>query len=617
MRYDCTWPLAAMVCCALFGTDANAQFRIFQARPGGAYQAPLRSQRAEQRQERREQEAPAPAFKPPTDPPPAVAGLVTTPSSGEVDDTFQLVERAIDLTSRRQLDADKFTPWQIMHALLALRGDLTLVKDGQSVNAIDWISDGARFWNTSDPALRGTYWFEATPYGGRAQKFNGTPYEFEGHSNQSLAIMAMSNLPLDHKFKVADNRTLTMADMVRHAQMSVSKDEEITWTLWFLTQYLDPDSQWTNAKGERWSMEYLVQLQIQSEVTKAPCGGTHGLFALAYIRNSYLQKHGNLRGIWLSADMKIQQHIAMSKALQNDDGSFSTMHFKGRGQSDEFGQRINYSGHQLEWLMMALPQQRLEEEWVQRGLRTLATDLIDNATQAAECGPLYHSLNALKMYRARVAPAQTETAPEQLAQKPETTTEQTDAAPRTLPAIEAQPVAMRPMTPEATTEKGEDAIVRPVPEPVSLVPVTPVPSVASAKPAIDAPPEATKSPVAALAQPARPIQISPGTSAPPLTTQEPTRVASLPETNEATVAPLKPATEAEAPTTPMPAVERPSAAAAPQSPASEMPAEIGEPQAEASAPATGVSLSRPFLPLAPTKLKQSKRTDLLNVVPQE
>ncbi|QDU37440.1 hypothetical protein Mal4_17520 [Maioricimonas rarisocia] len=319
-----------------------------------------------------------------------------TTSRANVDDALlELVETAITKTSRRYLDVDRHTPWQIMHGLLAYRNNYLLKSGDGHVNAIEWITNGARY--------RGTHWFEVTQYGGRAHPFT-VPYAFEGHVNQFTAILSMSNLPTDHPIKVAGGRTITVADLVRHAKMSVSTKEELTWTLWFLTHYVEPDAEWVNQQNQQWSMEYLVRIQTRSSVTRAPCGGTHNLFALAYARNAYLRKHGQLHGAWLEADQKLKQHIAAAKALQNADGTFSTEFFKGRGFSYDFNERIKSSGHMLEWLMMALPSNRLDEEWVKRAVKAVANDLVTNSSQPAECGPLYHAVHSLVLYRDRVAP---------------------------------------------------------------------------------------------------------------------------------------------------------------------------------------------------------------------
>lgn len=312
------------------------------------------------------------------------------------DPLLTLVDEAIEKSSKRYLDVRQHTPWQIIHGLLALRKDFVLRDGDRTVNAIDWMSSGA--------AYKGTPLFEATQFGGRAQPYNGVMYDFEGHVNQTLALMSMSNLPTTHVFTVAGGRKVTMADMIRHAQMTVNTSEETTWTLWFLTHYLDPEKQWSNQWGQKWGMDTLVHVQNQVDVTKAPCGGTHNLFALAYARNSYLRKNGKLRGVWLQADQKIQDHIKLVRSLQNADGSFSSDFFKGPGYSRDFNERIKSSGHNIEWLMMALPQNRLSEEWIRNGIRSLAQDLVNNAAMPADCGPLYHSLDALILYRQRVTP---------------------------------------------------------------------------------------------------------------------------------------------------------------------------------------------------------------------
>jgi hypothetical protein len=318
---------------------------------------------------------------------PAVPATAVSP----VDPLQEIVDKAISTTSQRFLDSEVHTPWQIIHGLLALRENYVIKQGGVPVNAVEWISSGADY--------KGAHWFEATEDGGRAHPYNGTPYEFEGHVNQFLAVIAMSKLPLDHEFKSGSGKIVTMQEMVHHAKMNVSSLEEITWTLWFLSQYLEQDEEWINNKNEPWSMERLVRMQVKASPYDAPCGGTHGMFALAYARNAYLKEHGELRGAWLEADQKLQRYLAASQRMQNRDGSFATDWFKSTGISDEFNERIKYSGHMLEWILVSLPKERLQEQWVRVGVQTLCYDLIKNAREPSECGPLYHALHALVLYK--------------------------------------------------------------------------------------------------------------------------------------------------------------------------------------------------------------------------
>ncbi|HEY3963481.1 MAG TPA: hypothetical protein VGM05_02925, partial [Planctomycetaceae bacterium] len=71
---------------------------------------------------------------------------------------------------------------------------------------------------------------------------------------------------------------------------------------------------------------------------------------------------------------------------------------------DDFGLRITTSGHQLEWLMIALPHSKLKEEWFRRAIANVARDLVSNRHVASDCGPLYHGMHALVVYRQRTVP---------------------------------------------------------------------------------------------------------------------------------------------------------------------------------------------------------------------
>ena len=313
-----------------------------------------------------------------------------------VDPLLKLATEAVEISSRRYLTADLHTPWQVIHGLLAYRQEFQLkTQDGRKINALDWAGSGVTF--------RGESLFQKTPYGGHAHPFIQA-YWFEGHPTQFMAYLTMCRLPTTHEFKTSTGEIVTVQDIINNAKMDVTRatDVEMTWTLWALAHYLEPSAQWVNKKGEHWSMEELVRLELRNTIYDGPCGGTHSLFATAYARNAYLQTKQPLRGTWLEADQKVQRFIAEARALQNPDGSFSTHFFKGRGTSNDFNTRITSSGHMIEWLMVALPQSRLSEPWIQNGVRCLAQDLIDNRHVNAECGPLYHAVDGLQIYRERM-----------------------------------------------------------------------------------------------------------------------------------------------------------------------------------------------------------------------
>ncbi len=324
-----------------------------------------------------------------------------TGEASKADPLRDQVDEAIKITSKRILTANVHTPWQILHGILALRHDFQVKKGDKKVSAIEWLSNDATFG--------GQPVFQITKYGAQGHPYT-RDYVFEGHPNQFLAILTMSNLPLDFEMTTGAKK-ITIADVVKNSKMDINSREEITWSLWALSHYLPSNSRWHNKYGESWSIERLVQIQTQQKVTEGACGGTHGLFALAYARNKHIESGRPLRGVWYEAHRKVKRYVETARWSQNYDGSFSASFFEGRRFARDFATRIETSGHILEFLVMAVPHDRLSEDWMRRGVAAVSRELIENRKRSAKCGPLYHALHGLVLYRDRMYP------PEQLAKR--------------------------------------------------------------------------------------------------------------------------------------------------------------------------------------------------------
>lgn len=311
------------------------------------------------------------------------------------DGLVRLAQEAVDTTARRLLSSEQHTPWQMIHALLGLRQEFHILHQGQEVSGLNWLSQGQTF--------NGEHWFEKTEHGGRAHPYS-VPYAFEGHANQTLAVLSMCGLDVDHEFGTADG-TITIADMIEHAKATCdTKRDEPTWTLWALSRYLPPDAVWRNEHGEVYSIERLVRDQTSRPLKGAACGGTHGLYALAHARNVYLREGKPLRGVWLQAENKLRYYINTARRLQNSNGSLSSNYLRGRQYNPDFNKRMASAGHVLEFLMLALPQSELNQRWVRRAIEATARDLLNNRKEYVKCSPLYHSVNALNIYLDRVNP---------------------------------------------------------------------------------------------------------------------------------------------------------------------------------------------------------------------
>ncbi len=310
------------------------------------------------------------------------------------EELLKKVEQAIAIAQQHYLESEEHSPWEIYHGILAFRQNYQLKQDGKVVNGLDLISSGLYY--DKEP------WFQKTEFGGRPHPYT-KENAFEGHKNQSLAVLAMADVPLDHKFQTPDG-PITVADIVRNAQKEIKENEEVTWSLWALSHYLGPDAVWLDKKGEEWRIEDLVYMQNQTLTNDSACGGTHALFALAYARNTYKNSGQRLRGYWLEADQKIQKYIEEARAMQNFDGSFSYDYFFQKSASENFQERLETTGHTLEFLMMALPEKRLNEEWVRKALSLLANDIIENKDEPVDYSSLYHAIDGLVIYRNRMSP---------------------------------------------------------------------------------------------------------------------------------------------------------------------------------------------------------------------
>ena len=312
-------------------------------------------------------------------------------TEAEADPLSRQIDEAIEVSSRRYLTVGLHTPWQIMHGLLALRQDFQIKQGEKKICALEWLANSAVY--------HGQPLFEITEYGGRAHPYT-QPYVFQGHANQFLAVFAVANVPLDYELRV-EEKTLAVADLVKNTQMNVDGSDEITWTLWALSHYLEPYAQWTNKWGHHWSIEELVERQLRESITNSACGGAHALVALTCARNRYKATDRPLEGVWLQANQVIEHYSGIAKTYQNEDGTLSADYFTRPGHAYDAQMRLDTTGHTLEWLSIALTVDELKEEWIRRAAAAVAQDLLDHRDEPIECGPLYHAVGSLVNYRDR------------------------------------------------------------------------------------------------------------------------------------------------------------------------------------------------------------------------
>jgi hypothetical protein len=303
------------------------------------------------------------------------------------------IEAAIEHVRRRELlTTNGF--WTVFHGILGLGPSVALRNPdtGQRVNAVDYICGGG--------ALRGLE-FIPTPYGLDVR--TGPLFVGQGHQDQFVAEMAQWGMPADRAFTV-HAKPYAFRDFVRHTQMRarVTAGQELGWAVLVIGQYLGPDAAWTNGLGERLTVADLVRYELDQPMDTAACGGTHRLFGLSWVYHLHRQRGGRDEGVWRDVVTRTEQCRDLARKYQNPDGALSTDFFRGPGNAPDPQLRINTTGHVLEWLALALPDDELKAPWVEGAASALALTILDQRDSPIEGGSLYHAVHGLLIYHARV-----------------------------------------------------------------------------------------------------------------------------------------------------------------------------------------------------------------------
>lgn len=324
-----------------------------------------------------------------------------------------LLDDVLSFNQQRYMNTLDHGAWQILHGVLAYGYDTYIYDNGKLVAALQFGLDGG---NIDGFVFRpGTHGLDSVMQPGSKRG--------QGHDDQWLAIIALCNTPPDATI-VVNGQKYTIMDLVTEAQWGLYEGAEASWTLTSLNKYLinsleDYDKTWKARDGGDWSVARIVEMEAGFELTTSACGGTHRLMALTGALNKYRSLGGKIEGGWLLAQQKIDGAVARFREFQNQqDGSFSTNYLVRRGITTDMARRINTTGHTVEFIVQALPQERLREPWVVRGVVALCEMLKLSENLAVECGSLYHALHGLLIYRERLYGKWPRFTPPELSQDP-------------------------------------------------------------------------------------------------------------------------------------------------------------------------------------------------------
>lgn len=317
----------------------------------------------------------------------ATAGELPLASSAESVHELrqQRVATVLQVYFTRQVDVEVLRPWSIMHGLIAYGRNSQVVVRGEHVNAADYLCQ-----NGIGNEMRIMYLEK-----GRLMTRIGVGVQ--GHPGQLLAILAQSNIPLDHRLSV-DGKEFTVKDLVEYEKRDCRSGTELTFKLIGLSHYCEPGEVWRNEAGEKWSFPRLIREELAEPVSEGACGGTHRLMALSFAVFQVEKRDLPLAGEWLNAARKLDGYVDRAYSLQNPDGSFSTEFFEKPGAENERIRRCYTTGHIVEWLAFTLPANKMSDPRLTKAVDYLTELMLSTPNYELDVGPRGHALHALAMY---------------------------------------------------------------------------------------------------------------------------------------------------------------------------------------------------------------------------
>jgi hypothetical protein len=306
--------------------------------------------------------------------------------------------------THRRLNTKDHAAWQIMHGVLPYGKELLIDADGKTVKAIEYVFGGGQMkgWDLE----RGDLLDEKTGrYGVRSQLQLGSKVG-QGHPDQWLGYLQDVGVTIDDKVVIGSD-TYTVNDWVEQIERDIHRNpnQEYSWTLMALTKYRPTTHKWKANDGSQWSIEKLLEAEIDAGLEgSAACGGSHRMVGITHAYNRHKAADLPIEGVWARAENLIRGCKQKCREFQNMDGSFSSNFWVRPGQASEFAGKLHSTGHQFEFLMVAMDDKEVKEEWVRKAALNLTESLRKTEQVPLECGALYHALRGLALYRERLWP---------------------------------------------------------------------------------------------------------------------------------------------------------------------------------------------------------------------
>lgn len=302
----------------------------------------------------------------------------------------QSIEKAIAQAGKSWDTSESRSPWGVMHNILAWGIEGEILLKGKPRNSITCLCENQTLKSVKLLSVEN----------GKLVPVEGPG--LQGHPGQFLAVLAQNQISTEQPI-VFDGHQFTVNDLIDYEKQNCRTGLELTFKLMSLCHYCGTDAQWTNAQGETWNVERLLQEELRQPINGVTCGGTHRLMAIGMAVARRKREEQPMEGVWQTAVDYLSDYHDYTFTLFNPDGSFSTEWFERRGALNDPQKRLQTTGHVLEWLVVTCEADEMTSERMRRSMYYLSRLLQSSIGEEWSVGPKAHAIRAMRLYQQRLA----------------------------------------------------------------------------------------------------------------------------------------------------------------------------------------------------------------------
>jgi hypothetical protein len=190
-------------------------------------------------------------------------------------------------------------------------------------------------------------------------------YGYQTRSSEFAAVLALSNVPSKYPARSGKN-IRTVADLIEYEKLTCRPGADMALKLVALAHYVQEPS-WKDNLGGEWTLRRMVKEELERAPSTYAHAATDRLLGLSSALERFRADKVPLEGDLNQARKYVDESITYAYSAQNSDGSW------GRPTNRDYAGAVANTARMLEWLVVTLPANRLEEPQIVRGIDSLYT----------------------------------------------------------------------------------------------------------------------------------------------------------------------------------------------------------------------------------------------------